>query len=73
MWLSGRVLMQNLLGLEPSTGGKYQKGVCVRGRPFHMGAGPVVLSVWVLSIPQGPYTVLVSMYLYPLVLNMALY
>lgn len=38
-----------------------------------MGTDPVVLCVWVLSIPQGLYTVLVSMYLYPLVLNMALY
>lgn len=43
MWLSGRVLTWCLLGLEPSPGGNHQKGLCVRGRPCHIGAAPVIL------------------------------
>lgn len=43
MWLSGRVLTWRLLGLEPSPRGKHRKCLCVRGRPCHIGAAPVVL------------------------------
>lgn len=49
MWLTWR-----LLGLEPSPGGKHQIGLCVRGRPCHMGQ---LLWFWrVFSIPQGPHS-----------------